>query len=216
MLLDFLFPNRCLNCNNIISAAEIICENCHGKIHFTHDDFYAENQLKQRCSLLFPTENAFALMNFDHAGLSQKIVHELKYRQRENVGKILAEWTCERVAFKFHKPDLIATVPLHARKEKERGYNQLHLFADTLSKSWNIPADHHLIKRNQYKKAQALADKAHRAETQNLFSLTRPIHHKHVLLLDDVFTTGNTMATIAWEILNSGNNTVSVMVMAVD
>lgn len=193
-----------------------MCDGCADKIHFTHWKFDEENFLKQRCRLFFPVVNAFALMQFEKDSLSRKIVHQLKYRKREKVGEILADWTSQQIDFKGNRPDLIVTVPLHPKKEKERGYNQLHLFGNTLSNRLNIPVDHNLLKRNQYKKAQALKNKAHRAETQNLFSLQKPIENKHVLLVDDVFTTGNTMATIAWEILKSGNNKVSVLVMAVD
>lgn len=215
-LLDFLFPNRCLNCNRMIDAVNIICEPCLDQIHFTHYHFGQDNPLKQKCNLLFPTEHAFALMQFEEQSLSRKMLHQLKYRNREIAGKVLAEWTAERLHFVHNAPDLLVTVPLHPKKQRERGYNQLHLFADTLSKHYGIPVDHHLIKRNQYKKAQALKDKAHRSQTENLFSIAKPIQNQHILLIDDVFTTGNTMASVAWEILKPGNNKVSVLVMAVD
>ena len=216
MLLDFLFPNRCLNCNMIIDADDLVCEACMDQIHFTHHSFGAENELKKKCNLLFPVENTFALMQFEKESLSRKIVHDLKYKSREKVGKILADWTAERLDFKDKKPDLLLSVPLHPKKMKERGYNQLHLFTETLSKNFEIPYDHTLIKRNFYKKAQALKDKAHRSETENLFSIPKPIKNQHVLLIDDVFTTGNTMSSVAWEILKEGNSKVSVLVMAVD
>lgn len=216
MLLDLLFPNRCLNCNRIIEAEELVCEACFDQIHFTHYDYYSENELKKRCKLLLPVENAYALMQFEEESLSRKIVHSLKYNGREKTGKILAEWTAERLDFGSTKPDLLVSIPLHPKKTKERGYNQLHLFTETLSKYYEIPYDHTLIKRNFYKKAQALKDKAHRSETENLFSITKKIQHQHVLIIDDVFTTGNTMSSVAWEILQSGSNKVSVLVMAVD
>lgn len=216
MLLDLIFPNRCLNCNTIIDGEEIICETCLPQIHFTHDDFLEKNLLKKNCSLLFPTENAFALMQFQEESLSRKIVHQLKYKGRKKVGKILADWTTERLDFKNEKPDLLASVPLHPKKLKERGYNQLHLFVETLSKFYEIPFEHDLIKRNHYTKAQALKDKKHRLETENSFSLNKTISGKHILIIDDVFTTGNTMASIAWEILREPSNKVSVLVMAMD
>ena len=186
------------------------------QILFTHHDFSESNLLKERCSLLFPLENAFALMQFEEESLSRKIVHQLKYGSREKTGKILAEWTGERIHFDDNKPDLMVSVPLHPKKLKERGYNQLHLFTETLSKKLEIPFDHQLIRRNFYQKAQAQKDKSHRAETENLFSVTEEISDTHVLLIDDVFTTGNTMSSVAWEILKAGNNKVSVLVMAVD
>lgn len=216
MLLDLLFPNRCLECNRITPGEEVICEICFDQVNFTHWEFEADNLLKQRCNLLFPTENAFALMQFEEESLSRKIVHALKYGNRENVGKKLGEWTSERLDFGNDKPDLIVTVPLHSRKQQERGYNQLHLFADEISRMFEIPVDHEVLKRNFYKKAQALKDKSQRSQTENLFSINKTVENKHVLFIDDVFTTGNTMASVAWEILKSGNNKVSVLVMAVD
>ncbi len=216
MILDIFFPNRCLHCNRIIEADFLVCNLCYEQIHFTHFDYFENNFIKEKCKLLFPVENTFALMQFQKENLSRKIIHELKYKSREKIGKTLAEWTIENLNFKNEKPDLLVSVPLHPKKLKERGYNQLHLFTETLSKFYKIPFSHDLIKRNYYSKAQALKDKKHRLETENTFSITKKITGKHVLLIDDVFTTGNTLSTIAWEILKSGENKVSVLVMAVD
>ena len=129
MILDILFPNRCLQCNNIIEGDEIVCESCLDDISFTHFQTKRDHTLYQRCKSLFPLEEAYALMIFEEHGLSRKILHELKYRSREVIGKILADWTKERLSFENEKPDLITTIPLHPKKQKERGYNQLHLFA---------------------------------------------------------------------------------------
>jgi ComF family protein len=216
MILDLLFPNRCINCNRIIDGDLLVCSICFDQIHFTHFDFCLENSLKERCKLLFPVENVYALMQFEKENLSRKIIHELKYKSREKTGSTLAGWVIEKLDFKRNKPDVFACVPLHPKKEKERGYNQLHLFTKTLSDFYGIPFEHNLLKRNHYAKAQALKDKKHRLETQNIFSLTKNISNQHILLIDDVFTTGNTLATIAWEILKEGNNKVSILVIAVD
>lgn len=216
MILDLLFPNRCIHCNRIIDADLLICDLCLVQVHFTHYDYFQTNPIKEKCKLFFPAENTFALMQFEEENLSRKIIHNLKYRSRESIGKTLAEWTIERLDFKDRKPDLMVSVPLHPKKLRERGYNQLHLFTETLSAFYDIPFDHQLIKRNHYSKAQALKDKQHRLETANTFSITKPITGKHVLLIDDVFTTGNTVSSIAWEIINAGDNKVSVLVMAMD
>ncbi|WP_126652100.1 ComF family protein [Chryseobacterium aureum] len=216
MILDLLFPNRCIHCNRIIDPELLVCDLCFSQIHFTHYNYLENNPIKEKCSVFFPVENAFSLLQFEEEGLSRKIIHELKYRNRERVGKILADWTFERLKFNTQKPDLLVSVPLHPKKLKERGYNQLHLFTETLSSYYTIPFDHQLIKRNHYSKAQALKDKKHRLESIHTFSVTQPVTGKHVLLIDDVFTTGNTVSSVAWEILNGGGNTVSVLVMAID
>ncbi|MFC3159185.1 comF family protein [Chryseobacterium arachidis] len=216
MILDLFFPNRCLHCNRIIDNELLVCNLCFEQIHFTHFNYFEDNFITDKCKLLFPVEHTFALMQFEKENISRKIIHELKYKSRERTGKILAEWTCERLDFKDEQPDLLVTVPLHPKKLKERGYNQLHLFTETLSGFYHIPFDHELIKRNHYSKAQALKDKQHRLSTENTFSINKNISGKHILLIDDVFTTGNTLASIAWEILKAGDNKVSVLVMAID
>lgn len=216
MILDIFFPNRCIHCNRIIDGNLLVCNICFEQIHFTHFIFFEDNYIQEKCKLLFPIENAFALMQFEKENLSRKIIHELKYKSREKAGKILAEWTTDRLDFKNQKPDMLVSVPLHPKKLKERGYNQLHLFTETLSRFYEIPFSHDLITRNNYSKAQALKDKKHRLESQNTFSIAKNISGKHILLIDDVFTTGNTISSIAWEILKAGNNKVSVLVMAMD
>lgn len=216
LLTDLLFPNRCLNCNRIISAEELVCALCFDQIHFTHYKYGSNNLLREKCSLLFPVENAYALMQFEEDSLSREIVHQLKYGHREKIGKALAEWVTERLDFGNCKPDLLVTVPLHPKKLRKRGYNQLHLFAETLSRKYGIDCDHQLLKRTTNRTAQAKKDRIHRAETDRLFTCTQKISEQHILLIDDVFTTGNTMSSVAWEILKSGQNRISVLVIAED
>lgn len=217
MLLDFLFPNRCLDCNQLIDKNEIVCEICKDKIHFSHHQFSENNGLKEKASLLFPVENAFSLMLYEKESLSQKIIQQLKYNHREKIGKNLAEWTIEKLNFEDKKPDLIATVPLHPKKLKQRGYNQLHIFGNELSKHFQIPISHSLLQRTKHSKAQAKKGQSERLKTKNAYQLTEKIRDKHLLLIDDVYTTGNTSSNIAWEILrNSENVKVSLLVMAMD
>ena len=214
MFLDVLFPNRCLECDEIISKNEIVCVKCLDKIHFTHWDF-GENLLKQKAQFLFPVENAFSLMFFDKKGLSRKILHQLKYRNQERVGGILADWVAERMEI-TEKPDLLINIPLHPKKLKERGYNQLHLFTEKLAEYYEIPFRHDLLERESYHKAQAQKNKADRGETKYHFSLSENIENKHILLIDDIYTTGNTMSAATWEILKHKGNKLSILVMAME
>ena len=214
MFLDVLFPNRCLECDDVISKDEIVCVKCLDKIHFTHWDF-GENLLKQKAQFLFPVENAFSLMFFDKKGLSREILHQLKYRNQERVGGILADWVAERMEI-TEKPDLLINIPLHPKKLKERGYNQLHLFTEKLAEYYEIPFRHDLLERESYHKAQAQKNKADRGETKYHFSLSENIENKHILLIDDIYTTGNTMSAAAWEILKHKGNKLSILVMAME
>ena len=213
--MDVLFPNRCLNCDEIIPKDEIVCVKCLDKIHFTHWDF-GENLLKRKAESLFPLEAAYALMYFDKKGLSRELIHQLKYRNQEKIGRILAKWVVENLSLKGEKPDLLVSVPLHPKKLKERGYNQLHLFTEKLAEYYEIPFRHDLLRRESYHKAQAQKNKADRGETKYHFSLSENIENKHILLIDDIYTTGNTMSAAAWEILKHKGNKLSILVMAID
>lgn len=216
MILDILFPNRCLQCNQIIDGNDVVCEVCFSQIRFSHFNFYEENLLKEKCGLQFPVENAFALMLFEDESLSRKIIHQLKYGNREKIGKILAEWVSEKLEFEKQKPELLVTIPLHHRKLNKRGYNQLHLFAKCLSEIYHIPYDHEILKRNLHTTAQAKKNKEQRLNSEGKFTLNKDVSGKHILLIDDVFTTGNTMSDAAWEILKNDGNKISVLVMAID
>lgn len=211
--INTLFPNRCLACNSIIPGNETVCEWCFSEIHFTHFDYFEPHFFQQKCNLLFPTERAFALMYFSKTNLAREIIHALKYRGREKIGKNLAEWTIEKLDFQNEKPDLLIGVPLHPKKQKNRGYNQLHLFTENLSEYFKIPYQHNVFQRNTHTKAQALKSKKSREKSQNLFSLNAEISHQHILLIDDVFTTGNTLSNLAWQLIQKDNK-VSVLVMA--
>lgn len=217
MIFDFLFPNRCMDCNQLIAKEEVICEICTDKINFSNHQFSENNPLREKALLQFPIEHAFSLMLFEKGSLAQKIIHQLKYNHRETAGKVLAHWLMERTDLLSLAPDLLVTVPLHSKKLKQRGYNQLHLFADTLSQHYKIPVNHHLLKRTKHSRAQAKKNQSERLKTKNAYQLTETINDKHIILIDDVYTTGNTISNIAWEILNHSNNVkISILVMAMD
>lgn len=216
MLLDLLFPNRCIQCSRMIEENSFICNLCYENLGFYHYNNSSGNILRSRCNLLFPTEDAFALLEFEKEGLSRAAVHALKYKGRKNIGKILADWTAERIDFQKIKADLMLAVPLHPKKLQERGYNQLHLYTETLSQLTGIPFNHQLATRNIYKKSQTFKDKIHRSEGLNVFSVLKDLSDTHVLLVDDVFTTGSTMSHFAWEILKNPTNKVSILIIAVD
>ena len=214
MFLDLFFPNRCLACEEIISANAILCDICEEKLSFSHFKFDCENPLAQKAKLLFPIEQAYALFIFKEKNLARNLLHRLKYGDQEFIGKHFSHWIFDRIS--ITNIDEIVSVPLHPKKLKKRGYNQLTLLGNELSKLYNIPINHQLLKRNSHNKAQAQKDKQQRTETETLFSVIGNPENKHILLIDDVYTTGNTLASIAWEILKHPNTKVSILVVAMD
>jgi len=216
ILVDILFPHRCLYCNDIIDREVLVCESCYNRISFTHWEAIKENPLKQRLNSFFEISDAYALMNFEKKGLSRKIIHQLKYAGNENIGKILANWTQERINL-IQKPDILINIPVHDKKLKKRGYNQLHLFTETLSKAWKIPCNNnYIVKTSDNKQSQAKKDRENRSKIAIDFEIPKQLSNTHFLLIDDICTTGNTISAYARKILESPGNKISVLVMAID
>ncbi|MDR7779340.1 phosphoribosyltransferase family protein [Riemerella anatipestifer] len=216
MFLDFFLPNRCLKCNLIIPSEEIVCWACKSHINFTYNDFGGKGSFYQKVILKFPVNKAFSLMKYEKKELSQDIIHSLKYHSIERVGKVLAHWVSENIDLSYQGIDILTSIPLHSKKQRERGYNQLHLFTKTLSQLQGIFYSHHLLKRNFYSKPQALKQKLDREKIQNMFSVDEKVEGKHILLIDDVYTTGNTMSKAVWELLKGRDNQISILVLSLD
>ena len=130
MFLDLFFPNRCLACEEIISANAILCDICEEKLSFSHFKFDCENPLAQKAKLLFPIEQAYALFIFKEENLARNLLHRLKYGDQEFIGKHFSHWIFDRIS--ITNIDEIVSVPLHPKKLKKRGYNQLTLLGNEL------------------------------------------------------------------------------------
>ena len=217
MLLDLLFPNRCIGCETLILGQEIICEVCEYQINYYQNQTGNPESNLAKYQLLFPFENGYALMIFSKKeSLSRTIIHHLKYKKREIIGSWLANKVLERISLLKPLPTLIITIPLHLSKERKRGYNQLHLFAEKIGEKLDIPVNHQVLKRLKSDRAQAKKSRSQRLISTEKFTLNQPIENTHILLIDDVLTTGKTMQDAAWQLLKSKNNTISFLVMALD
>ena len=95
--MDMFFPRRCVGCSQMIESDKAVCDACLMNIRFSYDDFGTKSELWAKCNLLFPLENAFALMIFDEVGLGRELIHQLKYDGIESIGKIFADWTAQRL-----------------------------------------------------------------------------------------------------------------------
>lgn len=213
---DVFFPPRCWHCDKIMPSDGVICRVCEAFIPFYESINHTDGDFFELLQLQFPFEKSYALMKFQQGGLSQKILHGLKYNHHEFFAKNIAQWVIERLRFEENTPDLITCVPLHSKKQKKRGFNQNHLFAKILSDHFNIPFDFELLKRNKNSQSQAKKNRDLRLKNENVFELNKNIEAKHILLIDDVCTTGSTLQYCAWELLKNKDNRISVLVMAKD
>lgn len=156
---------------------------------------------------------------FDKGEKVQRLLHRLKYEGCKEVGIRIGELYGPelKTSALFDTVDLIIPVPLHASKEKKRGYNQSLTFAQGLSKSMEVELDNALLYRTKASSTQTRKSRFSRWENVNsLFRLdpTKDIRNKHILVVDDVITTGATLEACIIELLKTEGVKVSVATIA--
>lgn len=215
------YPKLCLTCETHLSQNEhIICASCRHLLPETNfidtPNNLIENTLKGRV----PFVAATSLLYYRKNGVVQSLIHSLKYKNKQEIGAFFGEWMSEQFlqSKRFESINAIIKVPLHPLKYKKRGYNQLTVFANVLSSYLKIPIyDDVLIKVN-ISSSQTKKSRLSRFEKINEhFQITdlTVLKGKHVLLIDDVFTTGATIEACANAILQTPEVKISIATMVV-
>jgi len=154
-----------------------------------------------------------------YSGDFAKLIHGFKFLKRRKLAVILAPF----LVAAFHENwdckvfDLVLPVPLHHRRRRERGYNQSELIARVLARQTGIPFDRRLLIRARPTVSQVgLTDKQRQANVRNVFKCANPkkISGRRILLIDDVMTTGSTVASASEALLKGGALRVSVLALA--
>lgn len=160
---------------------------------------------------------AWALFEFDEA--SQKLIHHLKYsRRRKSIGALMDYYSDQIVGLlPAESVDYIVSIPLHPRKLRERGYNQVDDMSDWLSPRLGCNLGNHLVKRTKYTSSQTKLNVDERAENvSDAFDTVddSAVLGKHFLLVDDVLTTGATANSLAKILLKTGAKRVDLITLA--
>ena len=219
-LINLFFPKVCSGCNSFLLTNEnVICTVCRHDIPLTNHHLITNNDAFKKFYGRIPVLHASALFYFHKKGIVQQLIHNLKYKGHEEIGAILGEWYAEdlKTIALLHTADEIIPVPLHRRKLKERGYNQVTTFGKSLSTSLKIDYNDSLLKRNVYSKTQSKKTLLGRTEgIETIFSVvfTEKDHNKHFLLIDDVITTGATLEACSRALLQIPGAKISVVCMA--
>lgn len=215
-----LFPNVCMGCGGVLSKQEnvlcFICENNLPKTNF-HTD--ADNTVFKRLYSRIPIENATSLFYFDKGGIVQHLMHQLKYNDEKEigiyVGKMLGNYLLQSNSYK--KIDAVIPVPLHEKKLFQRGYNQSECFADGIAEAMGISRLPNVLKRIDFTETQTGKNRFERWDNvKNAFELISPelVKNKHVLLVDDVVTTGATLEACAQLLMDVEETKVSIATIA--
>ena len=223
MLRDFfnlLLPDLCPTCGQVLVRNErIICTGCMYELPRTRYLSFSENPVARLFWGRIYVENATALFQYQKGSRFQRLIHELKYRDRQDIGREMGRMLgIELFGSSFTSADIILPVPLHKKKHRMRGYNQCDSIAEGLSESLGIPWQTGLLIRPSVSLTQTNRSRTDRwANVDGIFEVKEPgkLCGKHIILVDDVVTTGATLDACATAILSLENVRVSIATLAV-
>lgn len=198
-LLHLFLPDVCVVCESELLEGEMgACLSCLYKLPKTNNYKEKDNSAEILMAGRIPFERIASYCAYSSGGILPPLIHNLKYYHKKEIGLLLGRMFGEDLAESdFIKPvDLIVPVPLHPKKKKSRGYNQAEIIAQGISESTSLPLSAGNLVRVVHNPSQTKRTKTERWENvKGIFEvIDKQIYeHKHILLVDDVITTGSTI-----------------------
>lgn len=218
--ISLFYPDICASCGTILNRdEEILCLECIYSLPETNFHLFKDNPLEKLFWGKVNIESAVSFYYYSKKGKIQNIIHRLKYKGHKEIGIYLGKQygNILKMSENFKSLDLIIPVPLHKHKQMKRGYNQAEYFAKGLSISMNIPFDNNILFRIKPSESQTYKKRYERWKNVNeIFELkdSAQLKGKHVLLVDDVITTGSTIESSAKTLLTVPDIKLSVASIA--
>jgi ComF family protein len=218
--LGLLYPNLCNGCRKPIYFGEsIICTSCLFDIPYTDDYLHAESRVAKQLWARIQFEEAMALLIFTKGSRVQSLLHQLKYRGRKDLGHLLGTMIADKLVLsqQFKEIHLIIPVPIHRLKLIQRGYNQSLCIAEGIASVLHCQVNTTALLKVRETATQTHKGRLSRNENmENVFEVAKPLEliGKHVLLVDDVITTGATIEACGIELWKAGISNLSIASVA--
>ena len=221
---DCLLPPTCILCGNPGYGSRDICCACYAQLPRNNLCCYRCAEILETpiiapmlCGRCLSRTPAFDRSHapFIHQGAIRHLIGSLKFGANYTNARLLGMLLVEHLTLNAERPELILPVPLHPARYRQRGFNQAIEIARTVAKEMLIPLDLSSCHRHRDTPHQTtLPAKKRRKNLKHAFSLVKPIHARHVAILDDVMTTGTTAHELAALLKKAGVNRVDVWVCA--
>jgi len=219
--ISLLFPRLCYACgSHLLRNEKLICTQCYISIPRTNYHLTPDNPVEQlfwgRCQIC----KAAAFSFYNKGSRIRKLIHNLKYRGVREIGYELGKiyGLSLRHSDFLNEVDLIIPVPLHPSKHRKRGFNQAECISRGLADTTGLPLDLNSLVRIALSDTQTKRSRYERwLNVEGIFFVAEPaeLKGKHILLVDDVITTGSTLEACTVELLKIENVKVSVVAIAV-
>jgi ComF family protein len=219
-LLNLFFPLLCASCHTpLVKGEDVLCLGCLADLPKTHFVSFTSNSVADifigRTNIVYA--NAFC--QFDKGGKVQHLLHQLKYRGRKEIGYRLGFLFGSELmqSLEFLEIDAIIPVPLHKKKQRKRGYNQSIEICRGISEAMNKPLITANLIRKKHTSSQTSKGRFDRWQNvSGIFEVKncKAIEGKHLLLVDDVITTGATLESCCEELLKISGVKISVAALA--
>ena len=218
--MHLLYPHHCQGCgNDIIFKDQLLCILCLRRLPHTRFAMFAGNPAEKIFAGRIPIIAAHSEFYFAKGKLVQQLIHLLKYKGNQAIGELMGELMGETLlsSGRFAGIDMIIPLPMFPEKEFKRGYNQATVIGKGLAKCMNISLNNTSVTRSRLTETQTRKHRADRWENvAGSFIIHEPqtLYGKHILLIDDVVTTGATIEACAQSILNIQHTKISIASLA--
>mgnify|MGYP001203895564 FL=1 len=219
-LLHLFLPHTCAGCNNdVLGREQLLCLSCIHRLPLTAFHLYANNPVEKIFRGRLPVTAAASLYYFTKNSVLQHLAHQLKYNGKREIGEYIGRRMGEMLldAPRFANLDALVPLPLHPSRERKRGYNQSAVLCQGIAAVTGLPVLQRAIIRKSATDTQTRKSRMERwANISGRFEVTQPglVRGKHVLLVDDVITTGATLESCGQALLDAGADGLSIYTMA--
>jgi ComF family protein len=198
-LTHLFFPKLCLGCgSDLVQNQQLVCLHCENHLRDFEFSTYTGNEVEMIFSGRLPIQSAASAYYFVRDSLVQQLIHQLKYGGQEELGRWMG-WQMAialKSSGRFESVTSLVPMPLFASRQRKRGYNQAAALCEGLSSYWTLPVLRTSIIRNRESATQTRKTRWERwHNVEGIFQVVDPgsLENQHVLLIDDVITTGATL-----------------------